>query len=50
MNCKGKPLDSSTEDGLTKEVGWLYGQIVPIGKENSRESNNPGKKCLIVKY
>ena len=38
------------EDGLTKEAGWLYGQIVPIGKENSRESNNPGKKCLIVKY
>ena len=38
------------EDGLTKEAGWLYGQIVPIVKENSRESNNPGKKCLIVKY
>ena len=38
------------EDGLTKEAGWLYGQIVPIVKENSRESINPGKKCLIVKY
>ena len=38
------------EDGLTKEAGWLYGQIVPIVKENSRESINPGKTCLIVKY
>ena len=38
------------EDGLTKEAGWLYGQIVPIVQENSRESNNPGKKCLILKY
>lgn len=38
------------EDGLTKEAGWLYGRIVPIGKEHSTESNNPGKKCLMVKY
>ena len=38
------------EDGLTREAGWLYGQIVSIVKDNSRESNNPGKKCLIVKY
>ena len=38
------------EEGLSKETGWVYGQIVPIGKENSTVSNNPGKKCLIVKY
>ena len=33
------------EGGLTKEAGWVYGQIVPIEKEKSTESNNPGKKC-----
>ena len=32
------------DDGLTKETGWLFGQIVQIGKENSADSNNPGKK------
>ena len=36
------------EDVLTKEAGWLYRQVVPIGKEKSRESNNPGKKCSIL--
>ena len=38
------------DDGLTKEAGWLYGQIVRIGKENSAESNKLGKKCKASKY
>lgn len=28
---------------LTKEAGWLYGEAFHIGKENSAESNKPGK-------
>ena len=38
------------DDGLTREAGWLYGQIVRIRKENSAESNKPGKKCTSLKY
>ena len=30
------------DDGLTEEAGWLYGQIAPIKKRFSSESDVPG--------
>ena len=35
------------DDGLTKETGWLFGQIV---HRQFADSNNPGKKCASLKY
>ena len=37
-HSKKKGLCELSSEGLTEEAGWLYGQIVHIGKENPQKA------------